>query len=510
MLIRRLTMPTYRRGVLCAILPHHSINISRQYFGNTSKKKPSDSKPTRQKRQSQRIQEDAADYGAGGPITRSSKPPSETDEIRFRITKCNEIDQIMNIIKKNIFDDPTVYGKAMEQIVQICKDHPENYTEAKSKVFEIWELMKKFSYTDAIGWHILLKSCNIFGYDHLCHDLFFEMLKEEIQPTAPILTTMLNACRPKGKVEKAHKYWDIITNKYKLEPNELNYQALFTVYAKAKICDHVLLQDTLHQMKEKHKVNHAVCWRLMSVYANIPVIEGVESIRDHMQKHKVKFDANIYNTMALAYILAKDYEKAISIIDEAIECQEWDSITIIHQVEAYICKIKNTNDQNVRKSLLKFVEIESNNYLKQCKNGMKTYNSHKWKCMMFSAIFNTYDGFGPQLFKEFMVKYQLEYWDRSGNYNVPTIDLWSFDMEEAKWFLTHIFNEELNVFDKFGLNILTAYKTDFRFQEPATSDGLMSFLAEWNPPITVVKEKRLLHIPKDQTANFHAEEPLFG
>eukprot|EP01084_Bolivina_argentea_P199130 340806_1 len=395
--------------------------------------------------------------------TRRSKinSPSGYQNVKEQLRKCNNVKDVMDIMMANKkCEDVQVGTAAMSVIIQLYENSKVSAVIAMQHINEIWKVMNEYVVgMDHVAYNEYFQACSLTGVEMKspCRAQFDQMIKNQVMPNKITLNILLGTCR-RGDIKTALYYWNVIVSDMKNDADAESWAEFLAICAKVRNVE--LAQQYFSTCPYKNNI--FVCYRMMSVYKNVGNINKVLEMRSYMQQENIEMNTRIYNTIIDAYRTAKQWQKAIHVVDESISINKWNIITINLLLDAKIGILKVTEDFIQRKNILRYIECEVANYYKEC--GQSDHlESFVYGNKMLDAYVSTYrNGFGSATFKECCSKYNVQYWEDVDQLDIPTVNLFVADKDLAKAILEYIFKEEREIFYHLGLNIMLNDNDRFR------------------------------------------------
>ena len=331
----------------------------------------------------------------------------------------------MELVHKfQYIEDESIFTKAIQRLTALNHHNLQSGKHTLSQILHIWDMLP---IRGVVQYNALLQAFNLLRYERRCFVTFDEMLRNEVRPNIMTLTLMLQSVRREGGIKRAESFWNFVVRELGETPDALAYAAMIAVCAVAK--DTVTAQQYFEECPFRTSSN--VCWRMITVYAETGDIEGVHRMKQFMNTHGVPFTADIYNSIGMAYVLAKRPQNAIEILLDGVDRGHWDLTTMKHLSAAVIDRIGIEVDHDRRMELLWILENHIPALCRdegQCgKSGTQFISGHRWAQMVFQAQVRAHgDAFGSEMFHKLIGDYPaLSYW--ADHCSVPTLDFHYFD-----------------------------------------------------------------------------------
>lgn len=137
-------------------------------------------------------------------------------------------------IKEGLLSDNVHVKTALLNFYAKCGD-----TESARMIFD------GVDFKNTITWSAMIGGYGIQGKGPESLTLFSEMLKEEVEPSEVIFTTILSACRHAGMVEEGWRYFKRMCEEYKFVPSMKHYASMVDLLSRAG-----KLEDALEFMEQ--------------------------------------------------------------------------------------------------------------------------------------------------------------------------------------------------------------------------------------------------------------------
>lgn len=95
------------------------------------------------------------------------------------------------------------------------------------------KIFRKVSVKDAVIYNVMMAGYAHHGHESLVFQLFEEMLRQGIRPDVVTFVALLSACRHCGLVELGEKYFNSMTESYKILPEIDHYACMIDLYGRA-------------------------------------------------------------------------------------------------------------------------------------------------------------------------------------------------------------------------------------------------------------------------------------
>eukprot|EP01084_Bolivina_argentea_P290577 499166_1 len=431
----------------------------------------------------------------------------------FRQCGNADADAVFRIMSNNKKCEDVQVGTAAMKTIKILHVNKQVSREiAMEKIDDIWQMMNEYVVgMDLVAYNEYFSACNVTGFAYKCADKFTQMCDENVEPNLITLKLLLTTCLKKGGTKLALYYWNKIVLDMKQSVNAECWAVFLQVCAAEQ--NRELAEEYFYNCPYKHDVD--VCYRMLSVYQFIGDVDKVLEMRKYMEQSKIEIDLRTYNSIANVYRQTKQYQQAINVAKEAISINKWSVITIKHLFEATIGIIKNTEDFQQRKELLKYIEHDVLNYFEKAEDEERLKSSRHGKRMLDAYVSTYRDSFGSQTFVECCSKYHVQYWEDVEYLNIPTLNLFGCNYGTAKAILEYVFEKEHEVFRNLGVNIIVMSERNIKsfVDNPVNAEVANSILSSLpTSMIAIHKEPNLLYISSDQTQNYTGDgddEPMF-
>ncbi|CAM8909841.1 unnamed protein product [Rhodiola kirilowii] len=121
---------------------------------------------------------------------------------------------------------------------------------------------------DLSSWNSILCGLAFHGHAEESIELFRRMLSVKIRPDAITFVAVLIACSHAGRVDEGRTYFNMMQNKYKVDPNIKHFGCMVDMYGRAG-----LLNEALHLIETMHIKPNDIIWRTLlgacKVYGNV-------------------------------------------------------------------------------------------------------------------------------------------------------------------------------------------------------------------------------------------------
>ncbi|KAJ7974385.1 Pentatricopeptide repeat-containing protein [Quillaja saponaria] len=120
------------------------------------------------------------------------------------------------------------------------------------------EVFKGMRDKDATTWNSVVGGLAFHGHAKESIDLFTEMQRTKVCPNEITFVGVLVACSHAGKVEEGHRYFDLMRDKYKVEPNIRHYGCMVDMLGRAGLLNEAF--EFIHSMEIEP---NAIVWRTL-------------------------------------------------------------------------------------------------------------------------------------------------------------------------------------------------------------------------------------------------------
>eukprot|EP01083_Nonionella_stella_P087689 243994_1 len=140
---------------------------------------------------------------------------------------------------------------------------------------------------------------------------YFNVMVDEygIMPDVACLNTIIKSFRLQGKVKQAERFWHMMNHKYHLEPDELSYTEMISVYAKRhdKEKGEQLFNEYLDKVqKQSLKHEQPVYGAYLNMFSRMGDIEGMMYANNLSQQVGFSTNVVILADIMRGYLVAKD------------------------------------------------------------------------------------------------------------------------------------------------------------------------------------------------------------
>eukprot|EP01083_Nonionella_stella_P280699 954892_1 len=243
-------------------------------------------------------------------------PSHVNKDIRTHINKANEAKHIVSIIRKNvrIIEHPSIFGKAMQK----C-----NNLRDWNSVYEIMKLLESSDLTlDLIAFNIFFNSMAHSDSPQLSIQYFDVMIhKYALLPTVPIFGTMLKSFRRQGKFKEAETFWNLMCDKYKLEPNEVAYTEMISVCAKCHEIEkgqkifHEYLQKAQQQLLPQNLPTYSA---YLNMFSRCGDVAGMTHAGTLIHQAGLKPDEVVVADIMRGLYVVRDFDGCLDMFDNWI------------------------------------------------------------------------------------------------------------------------------------------------------------------------------------------------
>lgn len=240
------------------------------------------------------------------------KGSAEFQSIRQQIFRCKDGHSIQQLLQSTPTKfDSSVYTAAITKCGELGD------TKHAAKMIKI--MRKHQVQRDRNCYSILFRALalNEKSYEFPKY-LQWMMAKDGIKPDIVCATILIGGCKKRGDVETAETVWNDMILKFGMEPTELTFVQMLSVYAKAG--DTEKAQRTFKDMMECGiPPNQSSCGALMQCFANCMDIGNVIKIKQFMLIKGIPLDVYQYRSMMSVYLKNKMPLKALQVYNEYLE-----------------------------------------------------------------------------------------------------------------------------------------------------------------------------------------------
>ncbi|KAJ3702696.1 hypothetical protein LUZ61_006401 [Rhynchospora tenuis] len=123
------------------------------------------------------------------------------------------------------------------------------------KALEVFDNMEELNIS---SWNSVICGLALNGHARKCVNLFEEMLKRKVQPDKITFVGVLAACSHGGMVNKGREYFNLMQNKYRIEPHIKHYGCMVDMLGRAGF-----LKEAYNFVKEMKTEPNVVIWRTL-------------------------------------------------------------------------------------------------------------------------------------------------------------------------------------------------------------------------------------------------------
>ncbi|KAL5582261.1 hypothetical protein UlMin_014703 [Ulmus minor] len=120
------------------------------------------------------------------------------------------------------------------------------------------EVFRGMKHKDVSSWNSVIGGLAFHGHAQEAVNLFKEMLRTKIRPNEITFVGVLVACSHAGKVEEGRRYFNLMTNEYKIEPNIKHYGCMVDILGRAG-----LLNEAFEFVDKMEIEPNAIVWRTL-------------------------------------------------------------------------------------------------------------------------------------------------------------------------------------------------------------------------------------------------------
>lgn len=287
----------------------------------------------------------------------------------------------------------------------------------------------------------------------LCCRYFNEMTKKRLLvPNIATFNALIKGCLSQSRYRLATKYWYLMKDKYKIQPNNLIYQDMISIYSKSDKLDRIDKLFTEYLMKLNKQELRADA-RTFRCYFRAFSFRGdtkkMKSILKVMNEYKVSPNSLISDIMN-GYLNANKPQKSIEIFNKYINKPEMsDNMTslFIMKCKALNQMIKNESHFDTKQELYK--ELENLIFHQYKDYGIKILDGHI--AIILEAVINVYNERDPDkimhVFKSFKDKNLICYKSYEKDKDCNALDLHPLrNWNVQKFVLRYVIEKELNEF----------------------------------------------------------------
>ena len=153
-----------------------------------------------------------------------------------------------------------------------------------------------------------------------CINAFNKMISLGIQPNKVIFGQLIKSLKRQGRIEDAQKFWNLMIDKYKIQPDEYCYAEMISVCAFSREITKAteLYHEYLEKVnKEELPATMPVFSSYLNVFSRSGDIEGMQNLTvSAKDKFGFEFESSrvCMTDIMRGYIVARDYESALNIV----------------------------------------------------------------------------------------------------------------------------------------------------------------------------------------------------
>eukprot|EP01083_Nonionella_stella_P037066 101086_1 len=429
-------------------------------------------------------------------------------DTRKQISKCTNASQIKSILhdasSTNSALDHTVYGKALQKCLVLCE---------WQDALDIFAEMPKQMQTIII-YNIMIHGLCKNDRFHSAYALFKKMLQSShIAPDIQTYTSLIVGCkmRHKANIDFAEQIWNTMIRN-EIKPNLIAYNAMMTVYSRAKRLDKVeqIWNEVLRNTAQLDLVGmDAICGNMMNGYALLKQGDKIMQIKQFMHEHNIPLSHIHYSIIIKCFQLRNEPYKIIDIFNNEIFVNPAIKVehVLISQLSCallQLMRLKPDNKRLVSKYCRMITKTIPQKYATQWKDFH--WNNYAIGTIQFDALLLKYRLSKKEYklgkhFERLIKKNRLHgYWiqtviDRSKmGQKQWVIDLHSHSVDAAKFILKYVF--EYHETDRGYISqcvhndeqvIVLCGKGMHNENNIAILNKVVQLeLAAWNPPVKAV------------------------
>lgn len=93
---------------------------------------------------------------------------------------------------------------------------------------------------DVIAWNVIIAGYGMHGYGEEALSLFLQMIETKVKPDSSTFSSLLSALSHSRLVEEGRYWFEVMVNKYKIQPSEKHYACMVDLFARAGCVEEAL------------------------------------------------------------------------------------------------------------------------------------------------------------------------------------------------------------------------------------------------------------------------------
>lgn len=414
--------------------------------------------------------------------------------LRNNISKCKNANEILNIITNNEINDKSVYGFAMKK----C-----NMMKAFNRTKQIMDIAikKNKDMLDLIQFAIFFDGmANSGSYENYCKKYFDIMINDlNIEPDNIVFGTLFKACRniPSLSIKWADILFDLMVNKYKLNPSKQIYTELILLYG---MNNNIKKMDKLFSdFLISDYFNHLPTWgAYLNVYATQGNMVQVNEIIKIMKQRNIELKIEQYSIVMKCMLQKNCYGKVINLYENMLKLGiKPDGLLIFMVYLTYLKMQTISQNENKERYHYKIMNEMNTDFIK--------YNikwNYKLKSIQLNSMIDYYLNKNRMKFVEYF-ELNKEYFPycESNNSNQYCIDLHYYSIDISRFIIRYIFAFKFNELINKNIIIICGWGKHNLSGKSDLKDFIINEINYWNYKIQINIDKGRILINSNQLNN---------
>eukprot|EP01084_Bolivina_argentea_P237602 399288_1 len=414
-------------------------------------------------------------------------PTGINQDIKKHINKATSGIQIKKIIQNNQYkiEHPAIYGKAMKKCDEL--------RDWKS-MHEIMKLLLKSAHVpQRTTFTIFINGMAHTDRPELCVKYFHLMIdKYSIYPDHILLAAFIKSFRMQANYHQAEKYWKLCTEQYNVNPSQMGYTEIISVYSRAH--QHEKAADKFTEYLEKVNNGKLLCNRAtfnayLNVLSRCGDIDAMENFIPTMKQYGLDIDHIATADIMRGYYAARNYQKCIHTLENWLNQGKRPNMAMMHlKCVALSYMIR---EYNLERKRILYEELQDTIYCQMQAHGLNA-NPHIFTTLLQAAIFMYYDNDPIRIVETFeglVNKGQLGYVNYSNVTKTTSIDLHTYNFWNAQFILRYLIGYKLDTLLTKNCDRLHVIVGKGKHREGKANkqgrlrDFITKELSTWKPPI---------------------------
>ena len=240
-----------------------------------------------------------------------------------------------SLIRQHVIDyemdstiiDCSVYGKAIKNC-SLINDHlsctkimERLLRQISSKKFGKTKSSKEITNLNNIVFAVYFNAMSKADKPFMAYKYFKIMTQDlKIEPNQICFSTLIKSCRYQGQYELAETYWKLMENTYNVKPNIFMYTEMISVYSNSNKPDQAIntfnqcLSSFLDIDDGEHKEMLPLFGAYLNIFSRIGDLKGMNHAIKLIRKYNHKINVIMYGDLMRGCIVARKPYKAIDFI----------------------------------------------------------------------------------------------------------------------------------------------------------------------------------------------------